>query len=200
MVVVAHPSFSARLRGPSTWWNSTSGPGCSTRCCSVRRPVARRRPDQVWITWGDQVGVLPATLDRLAAAMAATPAPAAALPTVVRPEPLHSFRSRSRPAASPRCASAGKGTRCRRTARATWGVRAAARARSSAICRDYAADVEVGQRDRRAQFRAVHPVAGRTRDASATVPCDGRARGRSASTRRTSCGRSRAWMRRAADA
>jgi len=53
--------------------------------------VHRLRPDDVWITWSDQVGVLPPTVERLAEAMAAVPRPALALPTVARRHPYIHF-------------------------------------------------------------------------------------------------------------
>lgn len=53
--------------------------------------VAERRPGAVWITWADQVGVLPDTLERLAAAEEADNRPAMILPTVRRREPYIHF-------------------------------------------------------------------------------------------------------------
>jgi len=53
--------------------------------------VTRARPDEVWVTWGDQVGVLPLTANRLAAAMATEPRPAGALPVVTRRDPYIHF-------------------------------------------------------------------------------------------------------------
>jgi len=53
--------------------------------------VHRLRPDDVWITWSDQVGVLPPTVERLAEAMAAVPRAALALPTVARRHPYIHF-------------------------------------------------------------------------------------------------------------
>jgi hypothetical protein len=46
---------------------------------------------EVWITWSDQVGVLPQTVERLAQAMAAPERPALALPTVARRDPYIHF-------------------------------------------------------------------------------------------------------------
>ena len=57
--------------------------------------IDSRRPHRVWITWADQVGVLPATLARLADAETADPAPAMIVPTVQRRDPyIHFTRDR----------------------------------------------------------------------------------------------------------
>jgi bifunctional UDP-N-acetylglucosamine pyrophosphorylase / glucosamine-1-phosphate N-acetyltransferase len=48
-------------------------------------------PDEVWITWCDQVAVRAGTVAALAAALAAEPAPALAFPTVTTPEPYIHF-------------------------------------------------------------------------------------------------------------
>ena len=45
-----------------------------------RARVAEKRPDEVWVTWCDQVAVEAATVTRLAEAMSATPRPALAFP------------------------------------------------------------------------------------------------------------------------
>jgi len=95
MVVVAHPSFSARLRGPFEVVEQHERTGMLDAVLLGTPAVERQRPAEVWITWGDQVGVLPATLDRLAGAMASASAPAAALPTVMRADPyIHFDRGR----------------------------------------------------------------------------------------------------------
>lgn len=58
--------------------------------------VARAAPDEVWVTWCDQVGVLPATIARLAEALAPTPPPDLAFPTVPVHEPyIHFARNQS---------------------------------------------------------------------------------------------------------
>ena len=53
--------------------------------------VEARQPESVWICWADQIGVLPATIRRLAGAMAAAPGTALALPTVRRRDPYIHF-------------------------------------------------------------------------------------------------------------
>ena len=53
--------------------------------------VESQRPDTVWITWADQVGLLRATLERLARAEVQEPPPAMILPTVLRADPYIHF-------------------------------------------------------------------------------------------------------------
>jgi bifunctional UDP-N-acetylglucosamine pyrophosphorylase/glucosamine-1-phosphate N-acetyltransferase len=91
IVVVAHPSFSGALHGPFEIVEQHQRTGMLDAVLLAAPAVGRLRPDQVWITWGDQVGVLPATVERLAAAMAAPGYPAAAVPTVRRVDPYIHF-------------------------------------------------------------------------------------------------------------
>jgi bifunctional UDP-N-acetylglucosamine pyrophosphorylase/glucosamine-1-phosphate N-acetyltransferase len=91
IVVVAHPSFSARLRGPFEVVEQHERSGMLDAVLLGAPTVARVRPDEVWVTWGDQVGVLPATVARLAAAMASADRPAGALPVVTRRDPYIHF-------------------------------------------------------------------------------------------------------------
>jgi bifunctional N-acetylglucosamine-1-phosphate-uridyltransferase/glucosamine-1-phosphate-acetyltransferase GlmU-like protein len=89
IVVVAHPTFAARLQGPFEVVEQRERTGMLDAVLLGAATVGRLQPDEVWITWGDQVGVLPATLTRLVDAMAA--GPAAALPTVQRRDPYIHF-------------------------------------------------------------------------------------------------------------
>jgi bifunctional UDP-N-acetylglucosamine pyrophosphorylase/glucosamine-1-phosphate N-acetyltransferase len=97
IVVIAHPSFAAEIE---TWAASRGQisvvaqeqPTGMLDAILLAEPVVRvRQPDLVWITWADQIGVLPATLQRLADAGAGNPTPAIALPTVARPDPYTHF-------------------------------------------------------------------------------------------------------------
>src|SRR4051794_29479769 len=75
VVVVAHPAFADRVRA----WAAEQGPVSVTEQATptgmldailLAAPfVARLEPAEVWITWADQVAVLPATIERLAEAM-----------------------------------------------------------------------------------------------------------------------------------
>lgn len=96
-LVVANPAFAADIAE----WGRGSGRVSVTEQPSptgmldailLAAPFVRRsRPDEVWITWSDQVGVLPRTVQRLAEVTAAMPRPALALPTVTRRHPYIHF-------------------------------------------------------------------------------------------------------------
>lgn len=97
IVVVAHPSFSDEVR---TWGRGhaivsvaeqAQPTGMLDAILAAAPDVREHRPTDVWITWADQIGVLPETLRRLAAAMADVPMPALALPTVQKPDPYIHF-------------------------------------------------------------------------------------------------------------
>jgi bifunctional UDP-N-acetylglucosamine pyrophosphorylase / glucosamine-1-phosphate N-acetyltransferase len=97
IVVIAHPVFTDRVRA----WGDRQGQVSVTEQATptgmldailLAAPfVADLAPRDVWITWSDQVGVLPATLERLAEVTAHTPRPALALPTVKRRDPYTHF-------------------------------------------------------------------------------------------------------------
>ena len=97
LVVVAHPSFAAdietwgRARGNVTVAMQLWPTGMLDAIMAAAPAIAHYRPDNVWITWADQVGVLPETVRRLEAAEAGDPAPALVLPTVARPDPYIHF-------------------------------------------------------------------------------------------------------------
>ena len=97
VVVIAHPAFSAEVRA---WGDRRGGVSVTEQATPtgmldailLAAPfVERLGPRDVWITWADQITVLPATLERLAAVTARTPPPALALPTVKRPYPYTQF-------------------------------------------------------------------------------------------------------------
>jgi CTP:molybdopterin cytidylyltransferase MocA len=97
VVVVAHPSFSDEVR---TWARSCAivsvaeqaqPTGMLDAILAAASDVRAHRPADVWITWADQVGVLPETLRRLDAAMSEVPVPALALPTVLKEHPYIHF-------------------------------------------------------------------------------------------------------------
>jgi bifunctional UDP-N-acetylglucosamine pyrophosphorylase / glucosamine-1-phosphate N-acetyltransferase len=97
LVVIAHPSFAADIVA----WGEPQGnvsvavqrepTGMLDAILAAAPIVVERRPDSVWITWSDQVGVLPATVQRLVEAEAGPPPPALALPTVMRGAPYTHF-------------------------------------------------------------------------------------------------------------
>jgi len=99
-VIVAHPSFAGRLRRHLADRSGTTGidvveqvarTGMLDAVLLAASAVALGEPDEVWITWGDQVGVVQSTIARLAAAMAESPRPSLALPTVHGPAPYTHF-------------------------------------------------------------------------------------------------------------
>lgn len=98
MVVVANPAFerdiadwAGRSNSAISVTEQASPTGMLDAILLAKPFVARSGAQEIWITWSDQVGVLSATVQRLADAMAAAPVPALALPTVVRDEPYIHF-------------------------------------------------------------------------------------------------------------
>lgn len=97
LVVVAHPSFAQEIEA----WGDQRGnvsvvaqdhPTGMLDAIMLATPVVHTcQPEMVWITWADQVGVLPGTVRRLADASARVPAPALVLPTVHRRDPYTHF-------------------------------------------------------------------------------------------------------------
>jgi bifunctional N-acetylglucosamine-1-phosphate-uridyltransferase/glucosamine-1-phosphate-acetyltransferase GlmU-like protein len=102
-VVVAHPSFAGAIRAhlDATWGGAfgydvveqPAPTGMLDAILQAGPVVGRQRPDRVWIVWCDQVGILPETLARLAAADAGAAPPALVFPTVAqRPPYIHFAR------------------------------------------------------------------------------------------------------------
>ena len=109
MVVVAHPSAVgdlvrwarpaaadyadyADLAGPPIEVIQQPAPtGMLDAILLAAAAVLRHDPDWIWITWSDQVGVLPETVSRLEEATAAGTPSALVLPTVRRPHPYTHF-------------------------------------------------------------------------------------------------------------
>ena len=97
IVVIAHPAFAAAL----TVWATAAGDvsiatqdaptGMLDAILEAAPAVRTRQPDAIWITWADQIGVLPATVRRLTAVESGSPRPALALPTIRRHEPYIHF-------------------------------------------------------------------------------------------------------------
>lgn len=97
LIVIAHPSFSSAIsewadrRGGAQVIEQPAPTGMLDAILLAAPAVARERPDAVWITWCDQVGVLPGTVARLAAEEGRDPAPALVAPTVRRAHPYVHF-------------------------------------------------------------------------------------------------------------
>lgn len=97
-VVIANPSFVSSVvewgrhaNAPLSITEQPSPTGMLDAILLAGPFVSRSRPDEVWITWSDQVGVLPATAERMADVMTTAPKPALALPTVRRSQPYIHF-------------------------------------------------------------------------------------------------------------
>ena len=90
-VVIAHPSFAGEIRrwadaaGRTSVIEQQTPTGMLDAILLAAPAVARCAPASVWITWCDQVGVLPETVARLA--RESDGAPALAMPTVRREHP-----------------------------------------------------------------------------------------------------------------
>jgi len=97
LVVVAHPSFAAAIErwgrplGNVTVTEQAVPTGMLDAILLAADAVAAFGATSVWITWADQIGVLPETLARLAALADRDPRPALVLPTAVRPQPYIHF-------------------------------------------------------------------------------------------------------------
>lgn len=96
-VVVANPAFAADVEqwtddaGAAEVVVQSSPTGMLDAILLGGSAVMRLRPTSIWITWCDQVGVLPATLVRLDAATSMREPPALVMPTVHAPNPYIHF-------------------------------------------------------------------------------------------------------------
>jgi bifunctional N-acetylglucosamine-1-phosphate-uridyltransferase/glucosamine-1-phosphate-acetyltransferase GlmU-like protein len=100
VVVIANPDSRpaigawARQRGASVEVQP-SPTGMLDAILLAAPAIEAAKPAAIWITWADQVGVLPPTLERLAAAERAQPHPAMIVPTVRTRDPyIHFTRDR----------------------------------------------------------------------------------------------------------
>jgi|KBSSwiStaDraftv2_1062776.scaffolds.fasta_scaffold515141_2 bifunctional N-acetylglucosamine-1-phosphate-uridyltransferase/glucosamine-1-phosphate-acetyltransferase GlmU-like protein len=97
IVVVAHPSFAAsiadwaRTRHGVSVAEQASPTGMLDAVLAAGPAALAHDPREVWITWADQVGVLPETLARLATIAGGPAQPALTLPTVTRTDPYIHF-------------------------------------------------------------------------------------------------------------
>jgi bifunctional UDP-N-acetylglucosamine pyrophosphorylase / glucosamine-1-phosphate N-acetyltransferase len=96
-VVVANPAFTADVeawaRGAAaiSIAGQPSPTGMLDAILCAAPFVLKSDAREIWITWSDQIGVLPETVGRLAYTMAAPMPPALALPTVARRQPYIHF-------------------------------------------------------------------------------------------------------------
>jgi bifunctional N-acetylglucosamine-1-phosphate-uridyltransferase/glucosamine-1-phosphate-acetyltransferase GlmU-like protein len=102
VTVVAHPSFADEMRRHLT---NICGGGLVCDVVEQQSPtgmldailhasasVGRLQPERIWTLWCDQVGVLPGTLERLAAAERDGAPPALVFPTVQQANPYIHFQ------------------------------------------------------------------------------------------------------------
>lgn len=101
-VIVVAPTFAAavedslsRRREPIEYAVQPSATGMLDAILVPGERLATLAPDEIWITWCDQVAVRPDTVERLKEAMQQTPLPALAFPTFTQPQPyIHYARDR----------------------------------------------------------------------------------------------------------
>jgi bifunctional N-acetylglucosamine-1-phosphate-uridyltransferase/glucosamine-1-phosphate-acetyltransferase GlmU-like protein len=97
VIVVTSPLFSAEMNAWSarhahvSLVEQSSPTGMLDAVLLAAPVVHRQQADAIWVTWADQIGILPETIQRLANVADATPTPALALPTVRRPHPYIHF-------------------------------------------------------------------------------------------------------------
>ena len=98
IVLIAHPSFAARLRQHVEPWPLPVDVAVQERPTGMldaillgADPVRSTSSDEVWITWCDQVGVHPETIHRLSEALPGNRDVALALPTVAGEAPYIHF-------------------------------------------------------------------------------------------------------------
>jgi CTP:molybdopterin cytidylyltransferase MocA len=175
-VVVANPAFADDI---AEWGRRSGGRIAVTQQASptgmldailLAMPFAgRSRPDEIWITWSDQVGVLTATVERLADAMGASPRPAMALPTVARDHPYIHFE-RDGTGRIGRLLQRREGDRMPARGESDMGLFAVTRATFEQDLEAYARDVPPGHTTGERNFLPFVPWLAQ-RKSVATFPC-----------------------------
>ncbi len=96
--IIAHPGFAEQVRAhvsrqalPCEVLEQPSPTGMLDAILTAEPWVRAADPDHVWVVWCDQVALLPETLERLARAGQADPAPDLIMPTVRRQDPYIHF-------------------------------------------------------------------------------------------------------------
>lgn len=175
LVVIAHPSFAADIvawgqpRGGVSVVLQVEPTGMLDAILAAAPVVAERRPDAVWITWADQVGVLPATVRRLADVELGPPAPALALPTVERRNPYIHF-ARDAAGRLNRLLQHREGDAMPEVGESDLGLFAMARTTFEQDLTDYARDVAPGKETGERNFVPFVPWLAQ-RKTVATFPC-----------------------------
>jgi CTP:molybdopterin cytidylyltransferase MocA len=174
-VVVANPAFA----GDIVEWGRHSGrvsvvvqpaPTGMLDAILLAAPIVREKaPDEIWITWSDQVGVLRETVQRLAVATSADPRPALALPTVARRDPYIHFE-RDGAGRISRLLQRREGDRMPEQGESDMGLFAMPRQSFELDLQDYARDVPPGTTTGERNFLPFVPWLAQRR-LVATFPC-----------------------------
>jgi len=174
-VVVANPAFAADI---VEWGRHSSGvsvvvqpsPTGMLDAILLAAPIVREKaPDEIWITWSDQVGVLRETVRRLAGVTSADPRPALALPTVARRDPYIHFE-RDGAGRISRLLQRREGDRMPEQGESDMGLFAMPRQSFELDLQDYARDVPPGTTTGERNFLPFVPWLAQRR-LVATFPC-----------------------------
>lgn len=174
-VVVANPAFAADI---AEWGRHSGGvsvvvqpaPTGMLDAILLAAPIVREKaPDEIWITWSDQVGVLRETVQRLAVAASADPCPALALPTVARRDPYIHFE-RDGAGRISRLLQRREGDRMPEQGESDMGLFAMPRQSFELDLQDYARDVPPGTTTGERNFLPFVPWLAQRR-LVATFPC-----------------------------
>lgn len=173
IIVVAHPSFAASIERWGQRYSNVSvteqaAPTGMLDAILMAAPlVSRLAPDAIWITWSDQIGVLPATVSRLAAVISG--GPALALPTVIRQAPYIHFE-RARDGRIVRLLQRREGDAMPAEGESDMGLFALSRTAFEEDLHDYARDVPLGSATGERNFVPFVPWLAERRPV-ATFPC-----------------------------
>ena len=174
-VVVANPAFAADI---AEWGRHSGGvsvvvqpsPTGMLDAILLAAPIVREKaPDEIWITWSDQVGVLRETVQRLAGVTSAEPRPALALPTVARRDPYIHFE-RDGAGRISRLLQRREGDRMPEQGESDMGLFAMPRQSFEVDLQDYARDVPPGTTTGERNFLPFVPWLAQRR-LVATFPC-----------------------------
>jgi bifunctional UDP-N-acetylglucosamine pyrophosphorylase/glucosamine-1-phosphate N-acetyltransferase len=178
VAVVAHPSFAAAMRdhlsricgGLACDVVEQAAPTGMLDAILLASPVVERaRPDRIWTLWCDQVGVLPATLERLASVERDRNAPALAFPSVPQKDPYIHFE-RDEIGRIVRVLQRREHDDMPDDGESDMGLFSLSRAAYSTALPEFARDSAPGQRTSERNFLPFVPWLA-ARDAVLTIPC-----------------------------
>lgn len=178
VVVVAHPSFSDAMRAhlDRAWprlerhvVEQATPTGMLDAIVLATPVVATSDADSIWIVWCDQAGLMPATLERLAAATAAQPVPAMVVATVRRDDPYIHFE-RGEDGRITRVLQRREGDGMPDRGESDMGLFALSRAAFLQALPTYAREVSIGHETRERNFLPFIPWLAARADV-VTIPC-----------------------------